>query len=181
MAFLNWLIARKGGKQRIRICKVQEESIEMGSMASCQPASGVAAIRRMMDRKNSLTKILVVGNGAFTDQLADYSLKMAQRLDCAIVALNVTDSALLYSGQKQEEKIALFYEASEKNIKQYMEKADAMGVKVVHIMEVGDQERAISQLSAQDAGIRYVLTEPEYQGEDCRGQIPVFDLAYSSL
>ncbi len=181
MAFLSWLIARKGWKQHIGIFKVREESIEMGSMASCHPASGAAAIRKMMDQKNSPTKILVVGNGAFTDRLADYCLKMAQRLDCAIVALNVTDSALQYSGQKQEEEIALFYESSEKKIKQYMEKADVMEVKVVHIMKVGNLERAISQLSAEDAGIRYVLTEPEYRGEEVRVQIQVFDLACSRL
>ncbi len=181
MAFLNWLKTRKNGKQDVRVVKLQEESIDMGSMASGHPAGAVAAISRMMDQKNSPTKILVVGNGAFSDKLGDYSLKMAQRLDCAIVALNVTDAPLKSSGEKQEEQIALFYETAEKNIEQYMNQADVMGVEVVHIMEIGDQERAISQLSARDAGIRYVLTEPEHQNEEGRVQIPVFDLACSRL
>jgi hypothetical protein len=56
-----------------------------------------------------------------------------------------------------------------------------MAVNVVHIMEIGDQEKAISELSTKDPGIRYVLTEPENQGEEGRVQIPVFDLACSRL
>ena len=54
-------------------------------------------------------------------------------------------------------------------------------MQVVYIMEIGDQEKAISELSAKDPGIRYVLTEPDHGGEEGRIQIPVFDLACSRL
>lgn len=181
MAFLDWLRARKSKNQDVKVVKVKEESIDMGAMAAGYPTGAAAAIKRMMDQKNGPTKILVVGNGCFSSKLSDYSLKMAQRLDCAIVALNVSDAPLQFTGERKETEINLFYERAEKNIEKYMEQADAMAVHVVHIMEVGDQEKAISELSAKDPGIRYVLTEPDHEGDDGRVQIPVFDLACSRL
>ena len=181
MAFLDWLKARKNRDNDVKVVKVKEESIGIGEMAAGHPTGAAAAIKRMMDQKNGPTKILVVGDGAYSDKLSEYSLKMAQRLDCAIVALNVTSAPLQFTGDKREEETTLFYEKAEQNIEKYMEQADTMGVDVVHIMEIGDQEKAISELSAKDAGIRYVLTEPEHQGEEGRVQIPVFDLACSRL
>lgn len=181
MAFLDWLRARKNKDHDVKVVKVKEESIDIGEMAAGHPTGAAAAIKRMMDQKNGPTKILVVGDGCFSDKLSDYSLKMAQRLDCAIVALSVSDTPLQFTGERKETEISLFYRRAEKNLEKYIERADAMAVDVVHIMEVGDQEKAISELSAKDAGIRYVLTEPEHQGEEGRVQIPVFDLACSRL
>lgn len=181
MAFLDWLRARKNRDHDVKVVKVKEESIGIGEMAAGHPAGAAAAIKRMMDQKHGPTKILVVGDGAYSEKLSNYSLKMAQRLDCAIVALNVSESPLQFTGERREEEITLFYARAEKNIEKYLAQADAMGVHVVHIMEVGDQEKAISELSAKDPGIRYVLTEPEHHGEEGRVQIPVFDLACSRL
>jgi len=181
MAFLDWLKVRKSKNQDVKVVKVKEESIGIGEMAAGHPTGAAAAIKRMMDQKNGPTKILVVGDGCFSEKLSDYSLKMAQRLDCAIVALNVSDAPLQYADERKEAEISLFYAKAEKNLEKYMEQANVMGVHVVHIMEVGDQEKAISELSAKDAGIRYVLTEPDHGGEEGRVQIPVFDLACSRL
>jgi len=181
MAFLDWLKVRKNKNQDVKVVKVKEESIGIGEMAAGHPTGAAAAIKRMMDQKNGPTKVLVVGDGCFSDKLSDYSLKMAQRLDCAIVALNVTDAPLQYSDERREAEINLFYARAERNLEKYLEQANVMGVHVVHIMEIGDQEKAISELSAKDSGIRYVLTEPDHGGEEGRVQIPVFDLACSRL
>ena len=167
MAFLDWLKARKNKDNDVKVVKVKEESIGIGEMAAGHPTGAAAAIKRMMDQKHAPTKILVVGDGCYSDKLSDYSLKMAQRLDCAIVALNVSDTPLQFTGDRKETETTHFYERAEKNIEKYMEQANTMGVEVVHIMEIGDQEKAI--------------TEPEHQGDEGRVQIPVFDLACSRL
>ncbi|TFG35501.1 MAG: hypothetical protein E4H46_04900 [Desulfobacterales bacterium] len=181
MAFLDWLKARKNKNQDVKVVKLQQESIGIGEMAAGNPAGAAAAIKRMMDQKNGPAKILVVGDGCFSNKLSDYSLKMAQRLDCAIVALKVSDAPLQFTNERKETESALFYKRAEKNIEKHLEQANGLGVHVVHIMEIGDQERAISELSAKDPGIRYVLTEPDHGGEEGRMQIPVFDLACSRL
>lgn len=181
MAFLDWLKARKSKNQDVKVVKVKEESIDIGEMAAGHPTGAAAAIKRMMEQKNGPTKILVVGNGSFSSKLSEYSLKMAQRLDCAIVALNVSDGPLRLTGERKESEISLFYKKAEINMEKYLAQAEAMAVHVVHIMEVGDQEKVISALSAKDPGIRYVLTEPDHGGEEGRVQIPVFDLACSRL
>jgi len=181
MALLDWLKLRKNKNQDVKVVKVQHESIGIGQMAAGNPAGAAAAIKRMMDQKSGPTKILVVGDGCYSNKLSDYSLKMARRLDCAIVSLSVSDAPLHFAGEKKETETRLFYERAEKNIEKYLEQANVMGVQVVHIMEIGEQEKAIAELSAKDPGIRYVLTEPEQQGEEERVQIPVFDLACSRL
>lgn len=181
MEFLKWLKSGKNKKKDVRVKKLQEESIDIGEMAAGHPTGAAAAIRRMMEQKNGPTKILVVGDGRYSSKLSDYSLKMAQRLDCEIVALNVSDAPLQYTGERKETETALFYEKAESNIAKFTEQADAMGVIVEYVTVIGDQEKAISELSAKDPTIRYVLTEPEYQGEEGRVQIPVFDLACSRL
>jgi thiamine pyrophosphate-dependent acetolactate synthase large subunit-like protein len=181
MEFLSWLKARKNKNQDVKVVKLPQESIDIGEMAAGNPAGAAAAIKRMMDQKNGPTKILVVGDGCFSFKLSDYSLKMAQRLDCAIVALNASDAPLQFTGERKETETALFYKRAEKNIEKFLEQANVMGVHVVHIMGIADQEKAISELSAKDPGIRYVLTEPDHGGEEGRAQIPVFDLVCSRL
>ena len=130
MAFLDWLKARKNKNQDVKIVKVKEESIGIGEMAAGHPTGAAAAIKRMMDQKNGPAKILVVGDGCFSNKLIDYSLKMAQRLDCAIVALNVSDAPLQFTNEKKEAEISLFYERVEKNIENYLEQANVMGCRL---------------------------------------------------
>jgi thiamine pyrophosphate-dependent acetolactate synthase large subunit-like protein len=181
MEFWKWLKAGKNGKKSVRVVKLQEESIDIGEMAAGHPTGAAAAIKRMMEQKNGPTRILVVGDGRYSTELSDYSLKMAQRLDCEIVALHVSDVPLQFAGERRETERALFYEKAESNIAQFNAQAEAMGVNVEHVTVIGDQEKAIAELSARDPLIRYVLTEPECQGAQGRVQIPVFDLACSRL
>ena len=53
-----------------------------------------------------------------------------------------------------------------------------------HSMEIDDPEEAIARLSAEDAGIRYVLTKPDQESiraNQERPQVPVYDLSCSRL
>lgn len=184
MAFPNWLKFGKNKENDVNVLKLKEQSISQGAMAMGNQTAAIEAINRIMDQKTAPPKILVVADGLYSDNLTDYALKMAQRLDCEIVALTVSNVPLQYSGERRERETAQFYERAEIGATHFMEKAKSMGVKVDHLKMIGNQEKMISGLSAKDAGIRYVLTEPDSElsaESGARAQIPVFDLACSRI
>lgn len=184
MALFNWLKKNKDKNDQVKVTKIKEESVQEGAMAAGNPTAAAKTLARMMDQKKSPTKILVVEEGTYSRPMISYALKMAQRLDCEIVALDVTAEPLRHSGERQEQEMARFFDKAEHNVAAFLEEAGEMGIKIDHVMKIGDRERVISELSAEDAGIRYVLTEPDpamVAAAEGQVQIPVFDLACSRL
>lgn len=177
MALYNWFKSGRNKSQDVHVVKLPEECIEMGEMAAGHPTGAAASIKRMMAQTNGPAKILVVGDGRYSKKLRDYSLKMAQRLDCEIVALNVSEPPLPFMGEGGAGG-GRFSEISVNNMEQFIEQSQVMGINVVPVMETGDQHQAIAQLSAQDPAIRYVLTEPDYECGDEIGEMPILDLSY---
>ena len=117
-------------------------------------------------------------------QVTDYALKMAQRLDCEVIALDVTDRPLQFSGERKKRETDRFMAMAEKNAANFASQAQARGIKVEHIMDIGVPEEVIARVSSDDAGVRYVLSVPEEdaaRAEQGRAHIPVFDLRCSRL
>jgi hypothetical protein len=134
--------------------------------------------------QDSTTKILTVQDGDHSTMLVDYAVKMAQKLDCEIIALDVTEEPLNFTGERREREIGRFQQRARKNAQTLCLKAEAMGVRCRHLVEIGNQEQIIKALSRDDAGIRYVLLKPaqEYVTADRRqARVPVVDLNCSSL
>jgi hypothetical protein len=126
----------------------------------------------------------MVQDGDYLPQVTDYAVKMAQRLDCEIIALDVTNAPLLFSGERRERETERFFEKAAQGAAQFSLHAEGQGVKMKHVMEVADPEAVISKLSAEDAGIRYVLTKPDTASPRAKqeeAQVPVFDLNCSRL
>lgn len=138
-----------------------------------------------MSHNNDIhTKILTVLNGETYDQLIDYALTMAFRLDCEIVALDVTDEPLKFSGKKRQFEVNRFYEEAQFNSEKFLSRAESMGIVFHHIIKLGYQDDIIEELIVQDPCIRYVLTNPEQETVDSeqeQTQIPVFYLSSSRL
>ena len=132
MAFLDWLKAMKSKNHHVKVVKVQEGSIGIGEMAAEHPTGAAAAIKRMMDQKNGPAKILVVGDGCFSNKLIDYSLKMAQRLDCAIEALKVSDAPLQFTNEKKKQRSASFMKGWRKISKNTWSRQMSWGAGCVH-------------------------------------------------
>ncbi len=133
---------------------------------------------------SSTTKILTVQDGDHSTVLVDYAVKMAQKLDCEIIALDVSEQPMEYTGERREREIGRFQQRARRNAETLQLKAEAMGVKCTHLVQVGKQEEIIKALSKEDAGIRYVLLKPaqEYVTADRRqARVPVVDLNCSSL
>ena len=184
MGFIDWMRLGTKRNQDVKVTKIKEKNVDIGEMAAGNQTAASAAIDRMMAQKDSTTKILMVQDGDYLTQVTDYALKMAQRLDCEIIALDVTPTPLQFSGDRKERESNRFYDKARQNAAQFTLQATAQGVNIKHIMEIADQEEAIAKLGAEDAGIRYVLTKPDQEtlrANQERPQVPVYDLNCSRI
>jgi hypothetical protein len=184
MSFTDWLTFGMKKNKDVNVEKIKAESVDMGSMAAGSPSEAAGSLARMMDQKNAPTKVLMVQDGEYMPQVTDYALKMAQRLDCEIIALDVTDAPLQFSGDRKQRETDRFMEMAKQNGEKFLAQATARGIKVDHVMEVGNPDEVVARLSADDAGIRYVLSKPEADGtrvDQKRAHVPVFDLNCSRL
>ena len=183
MGFANWLGLGKKKNADVTVEKIKEQSVDMGAMAAGSPSEAAGALARMMDQKNAPTKVLMVQDGEYMQQVTDYALKMAERLDCEIIALDVSDKPLQFSGERKTRETDRFMDMAKNNAETFSIQAKAKGIKVEHIMNIGIPEEVIASVSADDAGIRYVLSKPEEEVrvDQERAHIPVFDLHCSRL
>ncbi len=184
MGFTDWFALGMKKNKDVKVKKIKEKSVDMGAMAAGSPSDAAGALARMLDQKNAPTKVLMVQDGEYMPQVTEYALKMAQRLDCEIIALDVTERPLQFSGDRRIRETDRFMDMARKNAEKFASLAKARGIKVEHIMDVGVPEEVIARLSAEDAGIRYVLSKPEQdaaRADQERAHVPVFDLHCSRL
>ena len=175
---------RKKADNEIQVTKVnRRKASNIGEMAAGNLSAASKDLSRMLEKQKA-TKILVVQDGDHSAMLVDYAVKMAQKLDCEIIALDVSDEPLNFTGERREREINRFYQRARSNAETIQLKAEAMGVICKHIQQVGDQEKIIKELSQDDKCIRYVLIKPaqEHVSADIRRpRVPVVDLNCSSL
>jgi len=184
MGFTDWfgLVIKKN--KDVDVQKIKKENVDMGAMAAGGPSGASEALGRMMAQQNAPTKILMVQDGDYIPQVTEYAMKMAQRLDCEIIALDVTDKPLQFSGDRKARESDRFTEMATQNAARFSSVAEAQGVKVEHIMDIDNPEKVIARVSSADAGIRYVLSKPEGATASVDQEavhVPVFDLHCSRL
>ncbi len=182
MGFTDWLGLGKKKNKGVDVQKIKKQSVDMGAMATGS-SSAVEALGRMVDQNTAPAKILMVQDGEYMPQVTDYALRMAQRLDCEIIALDVTDKPLHFSGDRMQRESNRFIDMAKQNAERFTIQAQAQGIQVQHIIDIAKPEAVIARVSATDAGIRYVLSKPEGETAtaDQRPHVPVFDLHCSRL
>ncbi len=184
MGFTDWFALGMKKNKDVNVEKIKTKSVDMGAMAAGSPSEAAGALARMMDQKNAPTKVLMVQDGEYMQQVTDYAMKMAQRLDCEIIALDVTDKPLQFAGDRKKRESERFMELAQQNADKFMAQATARGIKVEHVMDIGVPDEVVARVSAADAGIRYVLSKPEgdaARADQARAHVPVFDLHCSRL
>ncbi|MBU0945708.1 MAG: hypothetical protein KJ804_05285 [Proteobacteria bacterium] len=184
MGFTDWF--KRGTKRNkdVNIKKIKKQSVAIGAMAAGSPSKAADALAKMIDQNNAPTKVLMIQDGEYLSQVTDYAMKMAQRLDCEIIALDITNKPLQFSGDRRTRESDRFIEMARANAQKFSSLAMARGIKVEHIMDIGDSEEIITRVSAADAGIRYVLSKPDEEAvrkNQERAHVPVFDLRCSRL
>ncbi len=184
MGFIEWMRFGRKKNRDVNVTKIKKTTVDMGEMAAGNQTAATSALQQMVAQKNATTKILMVQDGDYLLQVTDYALKMAQRLDCEVIALDVTDAPLQFSGDRKERESNRFQERARQNSANFALQAESQGVSMQHIMEIAVPEEVIARLSAEDAGIRYVLTKPDQESlraNQERPQVPVYDLNCSRL
>lgn len=184
MGFIGWMGLGRKKKKDVKVTKIKTAVIDPGEMAAGNQTAAASALKQMMAQRNATTKILMVQDGDHLSQVTDYALKMAQRLDCEIIALDVSERPLQFSGDRKERERKRFQEKSRQNAENFALQAESQGVNMKHVMEIAVPEEVIARLSAEDAGIRYVLTKPDQESiraNQERPQVPVYDLNCSRL
>ena len=184
MGFTDWFGLAIKKDKGVDVKKIKKQNVDMGAMAAGSPSAAAEALGRMVDQNNAPTKVLMVQDGEYMQQVTDYALKMAQRLDCEIIALDVTDKPLQFSGDRQKRESDRFIEMARENAAIFTRQATVQGIKVKHIMDIEIPEVVVARVSAADAGIRYVLSKPEGDMatvDQQRPHVPVFDLRCSRL
>ena len=186
MALWNFLVfGRKKDRNGIGVKRIKKQkSPELGEMAAGNLTKASNTISQLMDQQDMPTKILVVQDGTSSTILDDYAVKMAHKLDCEIVALDVSNEPMMHEGERRNREISRFIQRAQRSVETIQLKAAAMGVTCTHIVKIGDQEETIKALSEEDKCVRYVLTKPvqEQLGPNQRSaRVPVFDLSCSRL
>ncbi len=184
MGFTDWFGMAIKKDKNVDVKKIKKESVDIGAMAAGNLSAAAESLGKMVDQNNAPTKVLMVQDGDYMPQVTDYALKMAHRLDCEIIALDITDKPLQFSGERKVRESDRFIEMAKKNAEKFIVQATDQGIKVEHIMDIDNPEEVIARVSAADGGIRYVLSKPEGEtvnADQKRPHVPVFDLHCSRL
>ncbi len=183
MSFLKWFNPRKGRNDDINVTKIPQKSIADGTMAAAGLSGAAEDLAHILKQRQASPQILVVGSENFSKNLVEYALKMGQRLDCQIIAVNTTSLPSSLNKEQYQKAREQFFTAATKAGVRLTELAESIGTSVKHCMEIGTEEEIIHELAAENPGIRYVLTEPEDNNiaDQDTTQIPVFDLACSRI
>lgn len=186
MNMKNWLNFGRGkDRDPVQVLNVNKsESLVTDGASAGNSKAAVMTLSREMEEQNQSIKILAVQDGVHSQVLTDYAVKMAHKLDCEIVALDVSDEPLSFDGDRRQRETNRFYARANRSAETLQLKAEALGVKYRHIVRVGKQEEVIKALSSEDRSIRYVLTKPEQaqlENQQRRARVQVFDLNCSRL
>jgi len=184
MGFTDWFAMGRKKNKDVEIRKIKQKSVNMEAMAAGNLSAATENVARMIDQKNAPSKVLMVQDGEYMTQVTDYAMKLAQRLDCDIIALDVTVAPLQFSGDRQEYEIQRFMERATKSAEKFISQAEAQGIKVEHIMDVDNPEVVTARVSEANLGVRYVLSKPEEVRagvERADAHVPVIDLRCSRL
>ena len=137
-------------------------------------------VENTLDSKRS---VVVVGDGAdFSQNLVEYALWFAKRLEYDIVALSCVE----HRGEATEVLELKLDELSEsadietaQGVKLLACRAIAEGLSFQHLVKHGSQDHCIRETFEEIENIDYVITEPEEAPpqEDMEHAMPVFSIA----
>jgi hypothetical protein len=110
-------------------------------------------------------KLLVVGREShFSGQVMDYALEMAQRLGYEILALNTAplscETFKIFSSS-QKHLFQEFKSLSEKNVQEFHEKAENLGIPFTHAIKFCDKDQALAEICKEFGTVEFVVSDTE--------------------
>ncbi len=150
------------------------DAMESQDLAAGEPGSGESA-----EGDQSKAKILVVGTEeSFSQQLVEYAVWFAKRMEYEIVALNcvpIGHEAPKVLSPYQEELQKEFETAASRGAYLLALRSQSEGVQFQHLVKFGAPDHCIREAHAEVDGLEFVLAEPDACPEvDMEAAIPVF-------
>lgn len=160
MQFLNGL------KDRLSFGKKHgnTENAIMFSQPCVKDEDGVEQCTCTMSCRTNQGKNLVVASleSRFSDDMVEYALDMAKRMDYGIIAVNaanLTHDVTSFFSTTQEELYADFKDTAGKNVVSFKEKAAELGLKFAHTTSQADVDHAISDITNECGQIEFIISE----------------------
>jgi hypothetical protein len=113
-----------------------------------------------------LAKLVVLGKGVtFSDEIVEYALEMAQRMEYEIIALNTAplscESFNLFSSSRHD-ICQEFQEMSIKNAALFQAQAEKRGLHFIHRINFVDTDTALEEVQNEfGENISFIVSEPE--------------------
>ena len=109
-------------------------------------------------------KNLVVASpeSRFSEDIMDYALEMAKRMDYGIIAVNaanLTHDVTEFFSTTHDTIFQQFKELSEKNVEIFRTKALENGLKFAHSIQYSDMDHAIAAVSRECGNVEFVISE----------------------
>jgi len=146
------------------------------------------AMETMAEQKeeHTPTKLLVLGReSAFSKEIIDYALEMAQRMSYEILALNTAplscETFKLFSSSR-DQVCEEFKSMSKKNADLFQELAAEKGIPFDHIVMFSEPEEALEAINRENKDIAFVVSESvedrteNEQGERLRRNVYVYSM-----
>ncbi|NDY71073.1 hypothetical protein DO021_05870 [Desulfobacter hydrogenophilus] len=98
----------------------------------------------------------------FSDEMVDYALDMAKRMDYGIIAVNaanLTYDVTSFFSTTQEELYTDFKETAAKNVAQFEAKAADLGLKFAHTTSQAGVDHAIADITKECGHIEFIISE----------------------
>ncbi len=119
--------------------------------------------------------LLVSRNARLTEAVMDYTVNVADRMKCKVLATYVNTQPLVWDGGKHQGFVA---ETVEKNAAVFKEKAAARGIEFEFVQESGKINQVISRLCRIVKRVEFVLIDQEIKIEEAASgsPVPVFNI-----
>lgn len=162
-----------------RRAKTLREGIESTTEAITFAEAGLheKALEILRARTAESSKVLVVGHeDAFSESVSDYAAEFAERMECEVVALNVTLTCIdCPRGGRALEFIEEQFRANcRKNIAPFREACRQRNITFTHLIMFGEINECIRETCKKLRRVECVITEPESCPETEALTVPVF-------
>lgn len=120
--------------------------------------------------KENEGKNLVVATleSRFSDDMVEYALDMAKRMDYGIIAVNAANlshDVTSFFSTTHEELYADFKETAAKNVAPFEAKAAELGLKFAHTTSQANVDHAISDITKECGHIEFIISENKNPAE----------------
>lgn len=134
------------------------------------------AMETMAEQREELvpTKLLVVGReSAFSNEIVDYAMEMAQRMSYDILALNTAplscETFKLFSSSR-DKLCEEFKGLSLKNAELFRQAADEQGISFDHVIKFSEPDEAMEAVMKEHPDIAFVVSETVEDREESRSR-----------